>query len=48
MGYLIKEAKQLEKRTAEEFQDKESKNTKIASFILHTIVYKMSMESNFT
>lgn len=34
MGYLIKEAKQLEKRTTGKFQDKESKNTK-DSFI-HT------------
>lgn len=28
MGYLIKEAKQLEKRTTRKFQDKEPKNTK--------------------
>lgn len=28
MGYLIKEAKQLEKRTTRKFQDKESKKYK--------------------
>lgn len=43
MGYLIKEAKQLEKKTTEKFQGKESKNTKDSC--IHTPHHCLQNES---